>query len=76
MSSRVIKRGMTVLIKHDYDVFDNNANGMRAVVLRPYSVDRVSATRGQKTRIIKHLVYIEEIDYYCEPRDEWLEIIE
>jgi len=74
-SERVIEKGMIVEITHDYDVFHNNAKGMRAVVIRPYSVDKEEGSYNSRTRVVKHLVFIEEIDYYAEPRDEWLIII-
>lgn len=75
-SEKAIRKGMVVEITHDYDVFHNNAKGMRGVVIRPYSVDRIEGAYSSEVRVIKHLVYVEEIDYYCEPRDEWLVIIE
>ena len=69
-------RGMIVEITADYDVFGHNARGMRGEVLRPYSVDRVEKNKHETVRVVKHLVYIEEIDAYCEPREEWLIIID
>ena len=66
-------KGMTVTIVHDYDLFGKNANGMTAVVLRSYSVNRVETVDRKKITVIKHLVYIKEIDDYGEPREEWLE---
>jgi len=69
-------RGMIVEITADYDVFGHNVRGMRGEILRPYSVDREERTKFNSVRVIKHLVYVEEIDAYCEPREEWLIIID
>lgn len=68
-------RGITVEIIEDYDVFGTNVKGMTGIVLRPYSIDKVYEDKFTKERIIKHLVYIQEIDEYCEPRQEWLKIL-
>ena len=76
MTDIEIGRGMIVEITHDYDVFENNAKGMIAVVFKPYSVDRMEGIYGSKKRVVKHLVYIEEIDFYCEPRHEWIRVID
>jgi hypothetical protein len=70
------KRGMVVEITEDYDVFENNVKGMRGTVLRPYSVDRLEGDKHNSVRVVKHLIYVEEIDMYCEPREEWLTIID
>jgi len=76
MTDAEIGKGMFVEIIHDYDVFENNAKGMIAVVLKPYSVNRMEGTYGREKRVVKHLVYIEEIDFYCEPRHEWIRVID
>jgi len=70
-----IEKGDTVKITEDYNVFDTNVNGMTAVVLRPFSVDRIEKSKHKNEHIVKHLVYVKEIDEYCEPRAEWLELI-
>lgn len=69
-------RGMIVEITEDYDVFGQNARGMRGEILRPYSIDRTEKNKHETVRVVKHLIYIEEIDAYCEPREEWLIIID
>ena len=70
----IVVKGMLVEIGHDYDVFDNNVNGMTARVVKPYSVDRLEGPYKNEKRIVKHLVFVSEIDEYCEPRHEWLRI--
>ena len=72
--SKIVK-GSRVKIKEDYDVFGENANGLEGVVLRPYSVNREVKNKRAIEKVIKHLVYIESIDAYCEPRHEWLELL-
>jgi hypothetical protein len=74
-SDSTIAKGMIVIIGHDYDVFGTNVNGMNAVVIRPYSVDRMEGPYKREKRVIKHLVYVEGVDEYCEPRHEWLRIV-
>ena len=71
--SEEYKRGTMVRITKDYDVFDTNVNGMIGKILRPYSVNRIEKNKHSSEKIVKHLVYIAEIDEYCEPREEWLE---
>ena len=70
-----IKKGMKVRVTEDYDVFGENANGLVGIVLRPYSVDRETRSSRKIEKIVKHLIYIESIDAYCEPRHEWLEVV-
>ena len=75
MDESDIIKGMVVVIEHDYDVFGANVSGMTAVVIRPYSVDRMEGPYKREKRVVKHLVYVEDVDEYCEPRHEWLRIV-
>jgi len=69
------EKGVLVRVLVDYDAYGKNAKGLKGVILRPKSVDRTETVRYNTKRIVKHLIYIEEIDEYCEPLEEWLEIV-
>lgn len=55
--------GDVVKIIKTYDVFGFDVEGMIAMVLSPTS----------SVKPLRHLVYVPEIDDYCEPREDMVE---